>query len=110
MLHRLIYRERGTVPSTSWVMYATLDEILSLFQRFVEQIVEEVRALDDLVLILDRREQGDLLRRIGASLEPRRVCLTARVLQRWPGAALPRCAARCGSKRSCWSRWVVTSC
>ena len=46
-------------------MYATLQAIFDSTSIFIDQIVQEVAALDDLVLIMVRREQRDLLRRIG---------------------------------------------
>ena len=65
MAHRLLHEEpNAQVPSTNWVAFAFLDEIIDRFQVFVDQIVLEVTTLDDLVLTLNRREQTDLLRRI----------------------------------------------
>ena len=63
--HRLLHDEpNAQIPSTNWVAFAFLDEIIDRFQVFVDQIVLEVTTLDDLVLTLNRREQNDLLRRI----------------------------------------------
>jgi Mg2+ and Co2+ transporter CorA len=66
VLYRLVHSEsKGKIPSAHWVTYALLDEIVSRFDRFTRQIVDEVTVLDDLVLQYARSEQTDLLRRIG---------------------------------------------
>lgn len=43
-------------------MYAILDAICDAFFNLVEGLVQEIRALDQMVLTLNAGEQNDLLR------------------------------------------------
>jgi Mg2+ and Co2+ transporter CorA len=49
-------------------MYALMDAITDMFFHLVEQLVMEVRALDELVLLFSAGEQSDLLRLVANQL------------------------------------------
>jgi Mg2+ and Co2+ transporter CorA len=61
-VERLKNRKFEPRASADWIMYALLDAITSMFFHLVEQLVMEVRALDELVLLFSAGEQSDLLR------------------------------------------------
>ncbi|KAJ3347497.1 CorA metal ion transporter [Entophlyctis luteolus] len=55
----------GLTISPDWLNYALIDDITDGFMPPLRYIELEVDAIDELVLILNEREQSDMLRRIG---------------------------------------------
>jgi magnesium transporter len=55
------------IPSSYWMLYVIVDNIVDRFFNLVETCTNEVEQLDSLVLELPPREQTDLLLRIGES-------------------------------------------
>lgn len=53
-------------PSSEWLMYAIVDNIVDQFFDLVYECAVEVSRLDELIYVLPAREQTDFLRRIGA--------------------------------------------
>jgi Mg2+ and Co2+ transporter CorA len=65
---RLKTRKYEPRSSADWIMYALMDAITDMFFHLVEQLVMEVRALDELVLLFSAGEQSDLLRLVANQL------------------------------------------
>jgi magnesium transporter len=63
-MYRLAVDCDWRLPCPGWALYAIMDEICDIFVEFVDRVAEETIALDDLVLVLSRSEQGELLGRI----------------------------------------------
>eukprot|EP01132_Coremiostelium_polycephalum_P004714 gene4714-5888_t len=59
------YSHTGTLPSSSWVIYAYLDGIVDLYIDLVDKIMLETQSLDELVLVLSGLKQNELFTRIG---------------------------------------------
>lgn len=60
--------KRTELPSADWILYAYFDAMVDLYMPIVESLVDEVEALDDLILVLSEQEGADLLARIGSSM------------------------------------------
>ncbi|KAJ1978631.1 CorA metal ion transporter [Dimargaris verticillata] len=57
-----------SIPITpDWVNYALIDDITDSLSPLVELVSQEVKSIDELVLILRSNEQADMLQRIGAA-------------------------------------------
>ncbi|KAH3744227.1 Mg2+ transporter protein [Pelomyxa schiedti] len=61
-----IHRTSG-IRSAAWVLYTMLDHIIDLHIVFVNQIVVEGEALDQLVMVLGESEQDDMLLRLAVA-------------------------------------------
>ncbi|KAJ1976882.1 CorA metal ion transporter [Dimargaris xerosporica] len=58
----------ASIPVTpDWVNYALIDDITDTLSPLVELVSQEVKSIDELVLILRSNEQADMLQRIGAA-------------------------------------------
>lgn len=53
------------METSDWTVYAILNALAQMFERYVTRVVLEGDALDELVLVFNSGEQNDLLRRIG---------------------------------------------
>jgi len=53
------------METSDWTVYAILNALADMFERYVQRVVNEGDALDELVLVFNSGEQNDLLRRIG---------------------------------------------
>lgn len=62
----LVNRRRRThIPSTDWILYAFLDVLVDLYIPSVEALHSEVDVLDEAVYMVKKRDNPDLLKRIG---------------------------------------------
>eukprot|EP00741_Cyanophora_paradoxa_P011437 tig00020556_g11048.t1 len=68
------------LPSGRWLCYAFLDAIVDRFVPLVAEVVEEVRSLDDLVLLLGETDEAEVVLRI--AMARRRAAALRDLLQR----------------------------
>jgi len=64
IIFRVHQRIKVCALTPDWVMYVILDEITALFIPEVAKLVEEVEALDDIVLMVGEGDHSELLKRI----------------------------------------------
>jgi len=57
--------QENFMKTSDWIVYAILNALAQMFERYVERLTMEGEALDELVLVFNAGEQNDLLRRIG---------------------------------------------
>ena len=60
----LIGLSRGPGFTTTWVVYALLDDVIDGLRPVIDAMEYDVDCIDDLIMILNSTEQGDLLRRM----------------------------------------------
>jgi len=67
VVHKLETRQGGQVPSTEWILHALLDSIADAYETHINQLIVEGETLDELLLVVNCTQQGELLARINSA-------------------------------------------